>query len=67
MYDDDDRLALATVLAKAFPGGAWTAEALAERGAGVLDRWPRWMTALAMEVVAAHRSPRPVARTRSSR
>jgi hypothetical protein len=57
MYDADDRLALADVLARALPGGAWTAEALAERGAGVLDRWPRWMTALAMEVVAVHRSP----------
>jgi RNA-directed DNA polymerase len=57
MYDADDRFALAGVLARALPGGAWTAEALAERGAGVLDRWPRWMTALAMEVVAVHRSP----------
>jgi RNA-directed DNA polymerase len=57
MYDPHDRLMLGEVLAGAFDGGAWTAEALAERCAGTLDRWPGWMTALAMTIVATHRSP----------
>jgi RNA-directed DNA polymerase len=56
MYDAADRFAIADVLARALPGRPWTAEAAAERGAGTLDRWPRWMTALAMTVVATHRT-----------
>ncbi len=55
MYDADDTLALAEELATAFLGGPWTAEALAERGSGCLDRWPEWMDALAFAAVALDR------------
>ncbi len=55
MYDPDGRLALAEELADAFLDGSWRAEALAERGAGSLDRWPDWMDALAFAAVAFDR------------
>ncbi|HEX4009829.1 MAG TPA: reverse transcriptase family protein [Solirubrobacteraceae bacterium] len=61
MYDPHDRRILAAELADAFLSGPWTAERVAESGAGALDGWPSWMSALAMHVVAAHRAP-PVRR-----
>jgi RNA-directed DNA polymerase len=57
MYDPCQRAALANELADAFLDGRWDADEVAERGAGCLDRWPRWMTALALRVVAVHRAP----------
>lgn len=47
MYSDAERRALALELTDAFLSGRWEAEALAERGAGCLDRWPSWLDALA--------------------
>jgi RNA-directed DNA polymerase len=58
VYESDDRLALAEELAGAFLDGAWRAEALAERGAGSLDRWPAWMDALAFSAMAFDRVAR---------
>lgn len=57
VYDGHDRALLADELAGAFLAGPWKVELVAESGAGSLDRWPGWMTALALRVVAAHRSP----------
>jgi RNA-directed DNA polymerase len=57
VYDGPTRLLLATELADAFLGSAWRAELVAESGAGCLDRWPGWMDALSLSVVAAYRSP----------
>jgi RNA-directed DNA polymerase len=56
MYDATERAALAEELTNAFLAGPWTAELLAESGGAVLDRWPGWMTPLAMSVVAVHRA-----------
>ncbi len=56
MYEADERDALASELADAFLTAAWKAEAVAESGAGCLDRWPSWMESLALHVVAAFRS-----------
>ena len=57
MYGARYRSALAAELADGFLDGAWTADAVAENGAGRLDRWPGWMTALALCTVAVHRAP----------
>ncbi|MDQ6745585.1 MAG: reverse transcriptase family protein [Actinomycetota bacterium] len=57
MYDAVDRSALANELADAFLTSPWKAEMVAESGAGCLDRWPSWMEALALSVVAVHRTP----------
>jgi RNA-directed DNA polymerase len=71
VYDAATCRALAEELAQAFLGGrmnaagpvgsspssSWRADELAERGAGCLDRWPSWMSPLALRVVAVHRSP----------
>ena len=57
VYDALTRRQLARELADAFLAGPWNAEALAERGAGCLDRWPSWIVGLALRVVAVHRSP----------
>jgi RNA-directed DNA polymerase len=56
MYEYPDRVLIARELTGAFIDGAWTVDGLSERGAGTLDRWPSWMTGLAMTVTAAHRS-----------
>jgi RNA-directed DNA polymerase len=57
MYDEHDRCLIAHELTRAFlAAGAWTVDGLSERGAGSLDRWPSWMTALTMTVTAVHRS-----------
>ena len=57
MYDDLERTTLAGELAAAFLTGPWKAEDVAESGAACLDRWPSWMTALALSVVAVFRTP----------
>jgi retron-type reverse transcriptase len=57
VYAPSDRAELAKELAGAFLDGAWKAVELAERGAGCLDRWPGWMSGLAMRVVSVHRAP----------
>jgi RNA-directed DNA polymerase len=57
VYDFAQRDTLARELAVAFLASQWTAEAVAEAGAGCLDRWPSWISALAMSVVAVHRTP----------
>ncbi len=54
MYDADERAVLAGELTDAFLDAPWTVELIAESGAACLDRWPSWMTALAMRVVAVH-------------
>jgi RNA-directed DNA polymerase len=56
VYDPFERDALATELARAFLDAPWTVEGLSEAGAGSLDRWPSWITALAMSVLAVHRT-----------
>jgi len=56
VYTGLERYVLAGELCGAFLEGPWNAVELAERGAGCLDRWPSWMTALALRVVATHRS-----------
>ena len=61
VYSAGDRLVLAEELAGAFLDGPWRAEALAERGAERLDRWPTWMNALAFATAALDRVP-PVGR-----
>lgn len=57
MYDADRSRAMAEQLADAFLDGAWNAEALAERGAERLERWPGWIRALAFAVAALDRNP----------
>jgi hypothetical protein len=61
VYDETERATLASELARAVLVGQWTAVEVAERGAGCLDRWPQWMSALSLRVLAVHRSP-PVER-----
>jgi len=56
MYDLHDRVLIARELTHAFLDGPWTVDGLTERGAGSLDRWPSWITALAMNVTAVYRS-----------
>lgn len=57
MYELPERILIARELAAVFLDGPWTVEGLSERGAGSFDRWPSWITALAMTVTAVHRSP----------
>ena len=57
VYHAAERSELANELADAFLTSPWTAEMVAESGAGCLDRWPSWMEALALSVVAVHRTP----------
>ncbi|MDQ6777048.1 MAG: reverse transcriptase family protein [Actinomycetota bacterium] len=57
MYDARERSALAHELADAFLQGRWNADEVAERGSACLDRWPGWMSALALRVVTVHRAP----------
>ena len=54
VYDPADRAALAEELADAFLAGGWNAVEIAENGAGRLDRWPSWIDALALRVVAVY-------------
>lgn len=57
MYDADQRFALAAELAEAFLTAPWRRDAVAESGAGRLDRWPGWMEALAIRVIAVYPAP----------
>jgi hypothetical protein len=57
MYDAAERAALANELTDAFIAAPWKVDLIAESGAACLDRWPSWMSALAMRVVAVHRTP----------
>jgi RNA-directed DNA polymerase len=57
MYELPERILIARELAAVFLDGPWTVEGLSERGAGSFDRWPGWITALAMTVTAVYRSP----------
>jgi hypothetical protein len=57
MYDAAKRTELADELTDAFLAAPWKVELIAESGAGCLDRWPSWMSALAMCVAAVHRTP----------
>lgn len=57
VYDAAERAALADELTDAFLSGPWTVDLVAESGAACLERWPNWMTVLAMQVVAVHRTP----------
>jgi hypothetical protein len=54
VYDADQRFALAAELAEAFLTASWKRDAVAESGAGRLDRWPGWMEALALRVIAVY-------------
>lgn len=56
VYEPLQRRELAEELSAAFLAGPWNSVELAERGAGCLERWPAWMTSLAMRMVAAHRT-----------
>lgn len=55
--DAAERAELANKLTDAFLAAPWKVDLIAESGAACLDRWPSWMTALAMCVAAAHRTP----------
>ncbi|HWF49067.1 MAG TPA: reverse transcriptase family protein [Solirubrobacteraceae bacterium] len=57
MYNAEERSLLAAELADAFLEGPWKTDEVAERGSSRLDRWPSWMSSLALHVVAAHRTP----------
>ncbi len=57
MYDAATRAELANELSEAFLAAPWKVELIAESGAACLDRWPSWMSALAMCVAAVHRTP----------
>jgi RNA-directed DNA polymerase len=61
VYDAHQRDALAAELAEAFLTAPWTRDAVAESGAARLDRWPGWMEALAIRVIAVYPAP-PVER-----
>jgi hypothetical protein len=63
VYDADERAALAAELAEAFLNAPWKRDAVAESGAAQLDRWPGWMEALAIRVIAVYPAP-PVERQR---
>ena len=54
VYDADRRDALAAELAEAFLTAPWKRDAVAESGAARLDRWPGWMEALAIRVIAVY-------------
>jgi RNA-directed DNA polymerase len=56
MYELPDRILIARELTGALLDGPWTIEGVSERGAGCFDRWPSWITALAMEITAVFRS-----------
>jgi hypothetical protein len=57
VYEAHERAALADELATAFLTAPWKADAVAESGAACLDRWPRWIEALALSLVAVFRAP----------
>ena len=61
VYDADQRFALAAELADAFLTAPWKRDPVAEAGAAQLDRWPGWMEALAIRVIAVYPAP-PVER-----
>jgi hypothetical protein len=61
VYDAEQRAALAAELAEAFLTAPWRRDAVAESGAARLDRWPGWMEALAIRVIAVYPAP-PVER-----
>jgi RNA-directed DNA polymerase len=61
VYTADDRALLAAELAEAFLTAPWKRDAVAESGAARLDRWPGWMEALAIRVIAVYPAP-PVER-----
>ncbi|MDQ6803681.1 MAG: reverse transcriptase family protein [Actinomycetota bacterium] len=63
MYDAAQRSGLANELADAMLAGPWSADEVAESGAGCLNRWPSWMSALALRVIAVYRA-RPTDRPR---
>jgi retron-type reverse transcriptase len=53
VYEAIERARLADELSGAIAGaGPWTAQAVAERAASCLDRWPRWLDSLALTVAA---------------
>ncbi|MGN6868989.1 MAG: reverse transcriptase family protein [Solirubrobacteraceae bacterium] len=54
MYDPEHRAVLADELAEAFLTAPWKRDAVAESGAARLDRWPGWMEALAIRVIAVY-------------
>jgi RNA-directed DNA polymerase len=57
VYDAEERSAFASELTGAMLEGRWSEDGVAESGAGCLDRWPSWMSALALRVVTVHRAP----------
>jgi RNA-directed DNA polymerase len=57
VYEATDRAALADELTSAFLSAPWNIELVAESGAACVGHWPNWMTVLAMQVVAVHRTP----------
>jgi RNA-directed DNA polymerase len=61
VYDALTRAALAGELADAFVKAPWKVDLVAESGAACLDRWPSWMDALVLSLVAVYRTP-PVGR-----
>ncbi len=57
MYTPLERHVLVQELAPAMLAGGWTEDRVAESGASCLDRWPGWMTALAMRIMVVHPAP----------
>lgn len=57
MYDARARAFLARCLADAFLAGVWNERALVDRAGRALDRRPRWVRAVAREVLAVYHRP----------
>jgi RNA-directed DNA polymerase len=57
MYDARVRAGLARCLADAFLAGVWNERGLVDRAGRVLDRRPRWIGAVAREVLAGYHRP----------
>jgi retron-type reverse transcriptase len=57
MYDARTRGYLSRCLADAFLAGVWNERALGDRAGRALDHRPRWVRAVARDVLAAYRDP----------
>jgi hypothetical protein len=57
MYDARARAYLARCLADAFLAGTWNERALVDRAGRALDRRPRWVRAIARQVLASYHRP----------
>ena len=56
VYDAATRSAIAVELADGFLASRWLADLVSESGAARLDRWPDWIDALVLSVMAVYRT-----------